>query len=257
MRRNRRGGGSGLEFGGSGEDSFVAVVVTKLTGALLFILLLAMVIMALLPKAVDMPPPGGREDQSRADREPLPLAITTPATLPEAIAGRPYTVALAASGGRGPLRWTLESPLPEGLSFDPASGVMQGTPAKGTPQPLALNIRVSDGSDVATSTARLLVYQSDQPLVTPAWWKPGLPPVPWRAWLDQGVGFLLIWLVHCVGMGTLNNMERSAGIQSATLDASGAAVVLPRNRYIVYRMLIRLCTASAMVALVAWLRMGH
>ena len=37
MRRNRRGGGSGLEFGGSGEDSFVAVVVTKLTGALLFI----------------------------------------------------------------------------------------------------------------------------------------------------------------------------------------------------------------------------
>ena len=50
MRRTRRGGGSSLEFGGSGEDSFVAVVVTKLTGALLFILLLAMVIMALIPK---------------------------------------------------------------------------------------------------------------------------------------------------------------------------------------------------------------
>ncbi len=257
MRRNRRGGGSGLEFGGSGEDSFVAVVVTKLTGALLFILLLAMVIMALLPKAVDMPPPGGREEQSRADREPLPLAITTPAALPEAIAGRPYAVALAASGGRGPLRWTLESPLPQGLSFNPASGVLQGTPVKGTPQPLALNIRVSDGSDVATSTAKLLIYQSDQPLVTPAWWKPGLPPVPWRAWLDQGVGFLLIWLVHCLGMGALNNMERAAGIQSATLETGGAAAVLPRNRYTIYRMLIRFCTASAMVALVAWLRMGH
>ena len=40
MRRSRRGGHHpGLEFGGSGEDSFVAVVVTKLTGALLFILL--------------------------------------------------------------------------------------------------------------------------------------------------------------------------------------------------------------------------
>ena len=54
MRRSRRGGGSGVEFGSSGEDSFVAVVVTKLTGALLFILLLTMVIMALLPKAVDL-----------------------------------------------------------------------------------------------------------------------------------------------------------------------------------------------------------
>ena len=39
MRRSRRGGHHGPEFGGSGEDSFVAVVVTKLTGALLFILL--------------------------------------------------------------------------------------------------------------------------------------------------------------------------------------------------------------------------
>ncbi len=55
MRRSRRNGHAGLEFGGSGEDSFVAVVVTKLTGALLFILLLTMVIMALLPKAVDLP----------------------------------------------------------------------------------------------------------------------------------------------------------------------------------------------------------
>ena len=54
MRRSRRGGGSSSEFGSSGEDSFVAVVVTKLTGALLFILLLTMVIMALLPKAVDL-----------------------------------------------------------------------------------------------------------------------------------------------------------------------------------------------------------
>src|SRR5262249_44761224 len=43
MRRLQRGRGSSMEFGGSGEDSFVAVVVTKLTGALLFILLLAMV----------------------------------------------------------------------------------------------------------------------------------------------------------------------------------------------------------------------
>ena len=60
MRRSRRGGHAGMEFGGSGEDSFVAVVVTKLTGALLFILLLTMVIMALLPKAIDLPASAGK-----------------------------------------------------------------------------------------------------------------------------------------------------------------------------------------------------
>ena len=84
MRRNRRNGHSGLEFGGSGEDSFVAVVVTKLTGALLFILLLTMVIMALIPKAVDMPSSGKSDPDERPE-----VAIITPGALPEAIAGRP------------------------------------------------------------------------------------------------------------------------------------------------------------------------
>src|SRR6476620_5964069 len=108
MRRSRRGGHGGMEFGGSGEDSFVAVVVTKLTGALLFILMLTMVIMALLPKAVDLVPPGARNSGMGADGKVLqPLAITTPESLPEAIAGRPYSIAMAANGGRGALRWTI------------------------------------------------------------------------------------------------------------------------------------------------------
>src|SRR3954464_7879380 len=98
MRRSRRGGHSGLEFGGSGEDSFVAVVVTKLTGALLFILLLTMVIMALLPKTVSLP--SSEPSGPKGKDEPAPLAIATPEALPEAIAGRPYAVALAATGGR-------------------------------------------------------------------------------------------------------------------------------------------------------------
>src|SRR5438874_7154906 len=85
MRRSRRGGHSGPEFGGSGEDSFVAVVVTKLTGALLFILLLTMVIMALLPKAIDLP----SSEKTDGEQVAIPLAIATPEDLPEAIAGRP------------------------------------------------------------------------------------------------------------------------------------------------------------------------
>src|SRR4051794_1582325 len=154
MRRSRRGGHSGMEFGGSGEDSFVAVVVTKLTGALLFILLLTMVIMALLPKAVDLAPAGGKDARAGTAEPPAPLEILTPETLPEAIAGRPYALALAATGGRGPLHWTVGGVLPEGLSFDSATGVHGGTPGKGTAQPLTLALRVSDGSAVATRQTR-------------------------------------------------------------------------------------------------------
>lgn len=256
MRRNRRGGGSGLEFGGSGEDSFVAVVVTKLTGALLFILLLTMVIMALLPKAVDLAPPGKSGRQAGADgKQPEPLAITTPETLPEAIAGRPYSIALAAIGGRGSLRWSIDGKLPEGLSFDPEVGVIRGTPAKGTPEPLALSVRVSDGTEMATQAARLLVYQSDAPLTTPAWWKPGIPPIPWRAWLDQGVGFLVLWLVHLVGMSTLANLERGGG--SLTVGGAESAAIAPSRRFAAYRILLRLSTLSAMIALAGWLWAGR
>src|SRR5947209_5346572 len=164
MRRNRRGGGSGHEFGGSGEDSFVAVVVTKLTGALLFILLLTMVIMALLPKAVDLP----ASDPQAPKPEPGTLAIATPESLPEAIAGRPYAVALAASGGRGPLRWAVDGKMPDGLTFDPQSAQIRGTPKAGTPEPATLVLRVSDGNDRASQAARLVIYQSDRPLALPS-----------------------------------------------------------------------------------------
>ena len=252
MRRNRRNGHSGMEFGGSGEDSFVAVVVTKLTGALLFILLLTMVIMALIPKAVDLPSPG----RSDTDESPT-LAIATPEALPEAIAGRPYTLALAATGGRGPLKWTVSGELPAGLSLDPETGLLQGTPRKGTPKPAELALRVSDGASTATQGTSLLVYQSDQPLTTPVWWKPGIPPVPWRAWLEQGFGFLVLLLVHLVGMNTVASLQRwSIG----ALEAEGAGNDDRRaalRRFAGYRALIRFASLAASVALAVWLWHHH
>jgi hypothetical protein len=252
MRRNRRNGHAGLEFGGSGEDSFVAVVVTKLTGALLFILLLTMVIMALLPKAIDLPSPGQAEPS-----EPDALTISTPETLPEAIAGRPYALALAASGGKGPLRWSVSGDLPDGLSLDPPTGVLRGSPRSGTPRPVELVVRVSDGSTQTAKATQLVVYQSDKPLTTPAWWKPGLPPVPWRAWLEQGFGFLLLWLVHLVGMNTVASLQRwSLGALEARAagdDDRRAAL----RRFAVYRSTVRLASLSAASVLAVWLSRHH
>ncbi|MHC5538800.1 putative Ig domain-containing protein [Singulisphaera rosea] len=249
MRRSRRNGHAGMEFGGSGEDSFVAVVVTKLTGALLFILLLTMVIMALMPKAVDMHSAGTPSQ----DRAALPLAIATPERLPEAIAGHPYVVALAATGGRGPLKWSLDGKLPEGLDFDPASAQVRGTPRKGTPEPAKVVMRVSDGNDRASQEARLLVYESDKPLTTPSKWKPALPPVPWQAWLEQGFGFLMLWLIHAFGMNSLASLERRAesGLDDSPDSDEESANV--RKRFLRYRVFTRLATFGGTVALALWL----
>ncbi len=258
MRRSRRGGHhSGMEFGGTGEDSFVAVVVTKLTGALLFILLLTMVIMALLPKAVDLP---GSRPTPTADAEIPPLAISTPGELPEAIAGRPYTLALAATGGRGPLRWAVDGVLPEGLKVDADTGQIHGTPARGTPEPSKLNVRVSDGLDRTSRATQLVVYQPDRPLTMPSRWKPTLPPIPWREWIEQGFGFLVLALVHLVGVNTLNALERRGAIAIESTDdadetpaTTTALLTSAHRRFTAYRVALRLATCFAVVGLGVWL----
>jgi len=250
MRRSRRNGHAAHEFGGSGEDSFVAVVVTKLTGALLFILLLTMVIMALLPKAIDLPASGSKAEKA----DSVPLAIATPESLPEAIAGRPYTVALAATGGQGLFRWSVDGKLPEGIAFDPDKGQLHGTPRRGTAEAVSLVLRVSDGSDRAAKSAHLLVYESEHPLSTPSKWAPGLPPIPWRTWMEHGVGFLFLWLVHSVCMSSLRSIERRAlaGVEQVEDEVEAAQSVI--RRFLAYKTLVRLTALGTAVALAVWLQ---
>ncbi len=250
MRRSRRNGHAAHEFGGSGEDSFVAVVVTKLTGALLFILLLTMVIMALLPKAIDSKP----SDAGAAKQEEIPLAIATPESLPEAIVGRPYAVALAATGGNGALRWSVDGKLPEGVEFDPATAQLHGTPKRGTAEPASLVLRVSDGTDRAAKPAHLLVYESNEPLTTPSKWAPGLPPIPWRAWLEQGIGFLFLWLVHSVCMNALRSLERRSLLTAEDEPEAESDRRAASRRFFIYKSIVRLATVASTVALAVWLQ---
>jgi preprotein translocase subunit SecG len=253
MRRSRRGGHSGLEFGGSGEDSFVAVVVTKLTGALLFILLLTMVIMALLPKVA--PDHAARDAATPGASAGGPLKIATPGTLPDAVAGRPYVVVLAATGGHGTPRWRVDGKLPAGLTLDEATGRIAGTPPRATDEPIAFGVSADDGSEVASQAIRLGVLPSLSPPNAGTWWKPRWPAmaVAWRSWMEQGVGFLVLWLVHLLGMNLLSSLERQSTDELALDGMAGTGQVALLRRFGTYRILVRLTTLSATIALAIWL----
>ncbi len=85
-------------------------------------------------------------DGSRTDAETYTLTvvealkIATPA-LPAAEVGLPFTVDLEATGGKPAWTWSLSSgTLPAGLTLDPATGVISGSPGAAGSYPLKLMV---------------------------------------------------------------------------------------------------------------------
>jgi hypothetical protein len=54
-------------------------------------------------------------------------------------------------------------------------------------------------------------------------------------------------------MSTLANLERQAGAQGVAIEGGEAALSLSPRRFALYRLLVRLGTLSAALALAAWL----
>ncbi|WP_291774237.1 autotransporter domain-containing protein [Luteibacter sp.] len=76
----------------------------------------------------------------------FPTVSLTPATLPAATQGRPYSVTLIGSGGTPSYAYSLASgPLPVGISFNPATGVLSGTPT-GAAQNYPVSFTVTDST---------------------------------------------------------------------------------------------------------------
>jgi preprotein translocase subunit SecG len=204
MRRSRRGTGFHQELGGSGEDSFVAVVVTKLTGALLFILLLTMVIMALVPKA----------DQAMTQTEaesanPPELVLELPENLPEAVVGRPYQYTFSVRGSStAKLQWSISEKLPEGILLNTDQGSVYGQIAKASGNELFLTVQVSDGSRVASGQTRLPVWNPEQSLAsTSQLISTSRAQLSMQSWISNGFGLALIWLGHLSGLGVIDRLE--------------------------------------------------
>ena len=95
-----------------------------------------------------------------------PLVITT-TSLPPGIMNMAYTATLTVSGGITPYTWSMISgTLPLGLTLNPSSGVISGTPTvSGT---FSLTVQVSDaGSHTATKTLSITI--TSMPTVVTIW----------------------------------------------------------------------------------------
>ncbi len=106
------------------------------------------------------------------------LTVTT-TSLPDAAYGQPYSQTLAASG-TGPDTWALTSgTLPAGLSLDPASGTISGTPTAAGPATFTVSA-TDTGNPPQTATQQLTLIVDTAPLTITASGGPmtygGTPP---------------------------------------------------------------------------------
>ncbi len=81
--------------------------------------------------------------------QPPPFAIVTQSPLPAGVVGSPYAQILVVSGGTPPYRWSSTGALPDGLTLNPSTGALSGTPQ--TRATFTFNILVSDSSGLSTT----------------------------------------------------------------------------------------------------------
>ncbi|WP_245626443.1 putative Ig domain-containing protein [Stenotrophomonas ginsengisoli] len=79
-----------------------------------------------------------------------PALALGPGSLPAATAGSAYSQALQASGGIAPYVYSVSGNLPAGMSFDPASGTLSGTPTDAGSFVLVISASDSTGGAPAT-----------------------------------------------------------------------------------------------------------
>jgi hypothetical protein len=170
---------------------------------------------------------------------PATLVITTASPLPAGTEGTSYSTSLAASGGTPPYsNWqVISGSPPTGLSLDPATGALTGTPAAGTSaaSPYSFTVQVEDNAGVpvtASKTFSLTVNPAALVITTTSPLTAGTVGTPYSATLLASGGTASRTWTLAIGSGplpdglslatdgTLSGTPTTAGTSSFTVEVT-------------------------------------
>jgi hypothetical protein len=108
---------------------------------------------------------GNRQDTTQYTLTVLEQLVASAGTLQRSEMGRPFAFTPSARGGLAPYAWSLASgALPTGLTLDPATGAIRGTPLAAGAFPVQLQVKDAAGLTahvpVALAVARKLAITS-------------------------------------------------------------------------------------------------
>jgi len=96
---------------------------------------------------------GGTATQDESVTIAAALSIGGP-LLPGSAIGSPYSAGMTTSGGTGSITWSVaDGELPPGLSLDPDTGVISGTPTEMGSWPFTLEVTDGSGATATTDTS--------------------------------------------------------------------------------------------------------
>jgi len=146
-------------------------------------------------------------------------SITT-TSLPNGEVGAAYNSPVAATGGTTPYAWSITSgALPGGLSINPATGAISGTPsASGT---FGFSVTVTDAIS-RTAVAALSITAAPAPVITTTVLQNGQVGVAYNVpVLMTGGTAPFMWTITLGALPTNLSLNGSSGVISGTPSASG------------------------------------
>ena len=160
---------------------------------------------------------------------PPTLTITTPAgsALPSGSVGSAYNTSLDATGGTGAHTWSITSgALPNGLSLNPATGGITGTPQVGSNGTTSLTVRVEDSGTPQQSAQKPLSITIGLP-APPTITTTSLPAGTIDVAYDQAISVTggigtLVWGVTSGALPPGLDLDPSNGNISGTPTTSGS-----------------------------------